>query len=65
MGPLKPPVDPVVEQEELQKRADQLRYIRRILQTATSVGEQKDCISRVVKIVFDFHAKAEQVEAIW
>ena len=52
-------------QEELQKRVDQLRYIRHTLRTATSVEEQKDCIGRVAEIAFDFHAKAEQVEAIW
>ena len=57
--------NPTREQEELQKRVDQLRYIKRILQAAASEEEQKDCVSRAVKIAFDFHAKVEQVEAIW
>src|SRR5947209_15111016 len=65
MGPLVPLRNPTREQEELQKRVDQLRYIKRILQAAASEEEQKDCISMAVKITFDFHTKVEQVEAIW
>jgi len=65
IGPFRPLGDPAVEQKEWQKRADQLAYIRRILRTAISEVEQKDCISRAVKITFEFDAKAEQVEALW
>ena len=49
----------------MQKRVNQLKYIKCILQVTASEEEQKDYISRVVKIAFDFHAKVEQVEAIW
>jgi superfamily II DNA helicase RecQ len=68
MGPLndKPQGDsPVVQQEKSQKRADQLGYIRRILQTRTSDVEQRNCIGQAIQIAFDFDAKEEQVEALW
>ena len=65
MGPVSPIADSVIDQEELQKRANQLEYIRRTLLQATTEEKQNECIGRAIKIAFNFDAKKEQIEVLW
>jgi superfamily II DNA helicase RecQ len=65
MAPTPLELDPDVDQEELRKRANQLGYVRQILQTTTGEMKQKEYIGRAIKIAFDFDAKEEQVEVLW